>query len=562
MGVPGFFAWILKKFKSKILVKNPRNIPEYLFIDANCLFHPECFKTLELYSNETNIDKLEKNMFKRIVSYLDYIEGFVNPTKIMYISVDGTAPLAKINQQRKRRYKSMYDNAYKNKIKTKYKIKYNNLWNNTCITPGTEFMEKLHKYLLKHYEEKEKKSQIKYIYSSYYTAGEGEHKILQYIKNNTNTNTNTNTNAIVIYGLDADLIFLSMASNKNNIYLLREEMHFNNQKQDKDTIAQDLIYVSIDETKNAYNEVIFDMFDKFNLIKPKEKNLTDDLIFICFLLGNDFLPHFPSININHEGLDEILNSYVECVSETGEVIITHKQNEIIINNKVFISLLEKMGQKEEFYFKSILPRNIEYFKRKKFIGSTETEYNKKIWEFENLKNLNNSHDPVKLGVGNSEDWKFRYYEHYFYTSESENQKELIKELSIMYIEGIKWVSLYYFEKCNDWKWQYPYNHAPFISYLAQVIKYYKININDLFPIQFDKDKNEPIPMYAQLISVLPPACNNLLPEKYRTLISNTNIKDLFPIKFEIDTLYKTQHWQCDPILPCLDIERILCVIKF
>ena len=89
-------------------------------------------------------------MIKRILSYIDYLIGYVNPTTEVNISVDGVAPMAKMNQQRKRRFRSIDDSAIRNEIKVKYKIQGGADWNNTVITPGTEFMERLHKAILAH----------------------------------------------------------------------------------------------------------------------------------------------------------------------------------------------------------------------------------------------------------------------------------------------------------------------------------------------------------------------------------------------------------------------------
>ena len=61
MGVPGFFAWLLKKHKKSNIItsdiKTPVNI---LYIDTNCLIHPQCFKVLNFYNNTLAIDKLDK----------------------------------------------------------------------------------------------------------------------------------------------------------------------------------------------------------------------------------------------------------------------------------------------------------------------------------------------------------------------------------------------------------------------------------------------------------------------------------------------------------------------
>jgi len=127
MGVPGFFGWLLRNFKNKILLKKLDKRPSHLYIDANCLFHPECFKTIDNNPDIINLDELENLMFNNIIEYLDLIEKYVNPKQLMFIAVDGVVPMSKVNQQRKRRYKSTEENMMKNKLKDKHKIKYNNI---------------------------------------------------------------------------------------------------------------------------------------------------------------------------------------------------------------------------------------------------------------------------------------------------------------------------------------------------------------------------------------------------------------------------------------------------
>lgn len=551
MGVPGFFAWILKNFKKRILKNRLHERPKYLYIDANCLFHPECFKVLENL-NEANLTILENKMFERIINYLKFIENFVNPTTMMYISVDGSAPLAKINQQRKRRYKSVVDTKMKNELKLKFGMQIKDGWSNTVITPGTEFMERLHIRLINYYSNL--KSKLKYIYSSYHTPGEGEHKILQHIKKHT-----TDKDSIVIYGLDADLIFLAMASKRTNIYLLRESVHFGFKKEKENTdyfditldVAQDLIYVSIPETKNAYNEEIKRIIlgrNRTNFKITEATNFTNDLIFICFLLGNDFLPHFPSVNINKGGLDELVDSYIECLEESHDYLISFVNDEVQINHLFFAKLTEKMGLKEKRYFTQTLPNYEEKNRRKTCMA--EDEYSKELWNIENLRTAQ-IEDNIGLGIGEESDWKFRYYEHYF--KAIEHQKILVNELCKSYTEGIMWVTKYYFEKCSDWRWQYPYNIAPFISDMA-------IYLNEISNINNIKIRESGhIPIMTQLLAVIPPIHSKILPGSYQQIMINDNspIIDLFPIGVTLDMLYKDQYWKCDPMLPPMDIERVL-----
>jgi 5'-3' exonuclease len=217
MGVPGFFSWLLRNYKNKkdiITYDLPENTSiDNFYIDANCLFHPQCFKVIELLDDWKSESKLETKMMNRICNYLDYIINVVSPKKKVMISVDGVAPMAKMSQQRKRRYRSIDDLIIQEQIKERHNRNIKRRWSNTVITPGTEFMERLNQVLIKFIA---KRKDIKIVYSSYHSAGEGEHKILDDIRECPDSDTHC------IYGLDADLIFLAMASQKKNMYLLRE----------------------------------------------------------------------------------------------------------------------------------------------------------------------------------------------------------------------------------------------------------------------------------------------------------------------------------------------------
>ncbi len=149
-------------------------------------------------------------MFENITNYIEQLICMINPSKGVYIAV----------QQRQRRFKSMADKEFWDSIKIKYGIPITSSWNNSAITPGTEFMEKLHLYILEWIE----KQKMHIIYSSYKTSGEGEQKLAKFTISSHSENPNLRH---IIYGLDADLIFLSLLR-KSEIYLLRQNTEINN----------------------------------------------------------------------------------------------------------------------------------------------------------------------------------------------------------------------------------------------------------------------------------------------------------------------------------------------
>lgn len=545
MGVPGFFAWLLKNnTHNNIILHSLQNI-NALYFDANCLFHPKCFDILKLHSQETDIVRLEDLMIKRIIKYIDYIINFVKPSDLIYIAVDGVAPVAKINQQRKRRYKSVIDNEFMKELDKKYNKNKNNIWSNIVITPGTDFMIKLDESLNKYIKTIKN---AKVIYSSYKECGEGEHKIIRYIKNNNDKKRH------VIYGLDADLIFLAMsACNKHNdMYLLRE---FNHIKSIKHEITEDvnerLCYLSIENVINTYNEYIenklLDNADILDINFEETKfDFSKDFIILCFILGNDFIPTLPSINIRNYGIEYITEAYCKMFCYTKSYIYNIETKKIDINNLKLI--FEYLKDIEHEYFTQILPGYIRRIKQKKYTGSDR--YEEEIFNRDNLINISNN-DHIKLGTEAKDVYKFRYYEFNF--NSRINQSKMINKICKNYIDMIQWVCRYYFEiDMPSWRYYYQFNHAPFASDID-------VYLNKIDNLTYNIEYEDALPIESQLICIIPPQYNNIfnkkIQDKYNKIYMSDMTRYVLPNKVEIE-YDREQYWMCEPKLPILDIELI------
>ena len=557
MGVPGFFAWLLKKLETKkfrqtpiIHDKCPTSV-DTLYIDANCLFHPQCHKILAHYNTETDVNKLETKMIHRILEYIQFLIDFTTPTQV-FIAVDGPAPLAKLNQQRKRRYKSIQDTNIINQIKKTHGINPTTIWSNTCITPGTLFMEKLHLALVEYTN----KLHIKCIYSSYHTPGEGEHKILQELKLRPTT-----TSPNIIYGLDADLIFLSLASGKNDIYLLREKTELDKKHKpnpDINDVREELNVVSIDSVKSCINTIIgsimgsatqddyqfVDDNDRYKTVEPNQVDYTDDFIIVCYFLGNDFLPNIPSIDVKNDGMDLLLKVYSTIRTRTGEQFYTGTT----INRKFLHSFITDIAKYEKYYFEIKYPQY-----RSRFDNQTcrsDNPYEIDIWNFENVK-YECEPDLIRLGVGQHDAWKARYYEYYYNVQSKPSQLDLTHDMCKNYIEGIYWITKYYFESCISNIWQYNYYHSPFATDLARHL------MSTTFVPPTFKTTITITPM-VQLLAVISPLCKSLLPPSYAALMEYPSpIIDLFPVQVTVDSLYKHAQHKCIPFVPNINIERII-----
>jgi len=552
MGVPGFFLWFLKKHKGfKFVFEKDSEVKEQamddidaLLIDANCLLHPQCFKVLAENQKLTNKVQLEDKMIEGCIEYLKYIIEYSNPKKLIYIAIDGVAPIAKIKQQRMRRFKSVKDKFMTDRIKKKHNKEIGNNWNNSAITPGTDFMVRITDKM-KEFCEKYKLEGRKIIFSTANTPSEGEHKLLQYIREN------ENDYKYVIYGLDADLIFLALSTNRKEMYLLREAQEFDKKKSG----TEKLNYVSIDRLRDCIIHEINDLlYDEENDRNLEEDSIIRDFVFICYFLGNDFLPHIPSIDIKCynkkciNGLDLLLQAYAHTYDNIEEYLILIDEKKKITYNQAFLQMfLEYLSTfEDEFFFNMYNTKN---FVHK--CGSDDP-YDQEMHRIDNL--LFKTKNTIELGKDKPDDWKFRYYKQYYHTEV--NQRELVKNACDKYFEGLIWVANYYFNKCPSWEWYYPFDHAPFISDMADFIRKYDLN-----DITFKL--GEPIKPMEQLLCVLPPQSNFLLPKSCNWLMNSSNspIIYLYPNDYELDMMYKKKYWQCIPILPDLDIQAVKDSLK-
>jgi 5'-3' exonuclease len=532
MGVPKFFAWLQRNYKKKQFVfqreKTENEVIDnidWFLIDTNCLIHPICFETLakEQESGNTNINfkSLENKMINNVIAYIEKLINYVKPKEGIYIAIDGPVCAAKIKQQRQRRFRSVHDKELFNKIKEKYNKPINYYWNNSAISPGTKFMYKLHLKLL----EWSKNQKLKIIYSSANTPGEGEHKLLDFIKDNNKKNI---IKSYVTYGLDADLIFLMLVTGLDNVFLLREAQHFDNKKSE-----DELNYVSIKIMKDC----IFDSFNQENSeIKLDQKRVINDFIFLCYFLGNDFLPHLYGLDINKDGIEYLIRKYTETYMTIFDYLLSNDTKSI---NQGFLKLfLIKLAENED----AIMTSN--FSKKKMFRSNNSDPYEKEMDKINHV--LFKVNDPVGLGVDSN--YRVNYYKHYFDVDDDELE-EFVERLVKNYLIGIRWVTSYYFQENPDWNWYYPYDYPPFLSDISK----YLIKMNEIKFIL-----NKPMTPFEQLLTILPPQASYLLTPKLAKLVTNpkSSLSHLYPHDFDVDFLYKHKYYEGIPILPPLEIKLV------
>lgn len=548
MGIKHFWKEWLSKFPQFQAKKLPP--VSSLFIDVNGMFHPaageifgynsERLKRMHPKEREKELEKMYDKLVKmteeeRIFlvaeqfcnDLVELLQKF-NPSEYLVLAVDGVAPMAKITQQRKRRYEKSLgkdiDNE-ENKPEVKKVVKDPaTLFDTAAITPGTRFMQLMDGYI-KQFINNSIKLQTNIfppniIYSSYLTPGEGEHKIFEHIRAKQINLENPTSNVIV--GLDADLVMLTMLSDLPYLYLYQP-------RGDRPTI------INVDMMREYIHKDL-------NIIIPEHewidiKTTTRDFVVMIYLVGNDFLPNI----IAFDEVGESISNYMFSTYQRLKLPLTNESGDLNWNNmqkflealaKKEVKILEKTATRNFKYPFTILEKSVKKVHRETIEGSEEQlgAAIKATLDMEKFQNLwyNSALEP-KTEKGKKFMKKFKL-EGVPFTQMG------VLDMGYQYLYGLQWVLHYYqngTKACSS-RFVYPYHYAPLLTDLAVILDYFnkhdKAPSVDLVKTNISDPK---ISCIHQLIAVIPPTSWKLIPEPFRGLMY-TRFADIAPTKYKVE----------------------------
>lgn len=387
MGVPALFRWLSKKYPKIIYpveeeeeikvpdengdditipvnmaLANPNGTEfDNLYLDMNGIVHP-CTHPEGKPAPET-----EEEMMVEIFKYTERVVNMVRPRKLLFMAIDGVAPRAKMNQQRSRRFRSVQEAKEKEEARKESVALWEAMgkevsdeeknkvsWDSNAITPGTPFMDLLASSLRYWVVQKMNTDpgwkNIEVLISDAGVPGEGEHKIMDFIRRQRSNPGHDPNTRHVIYGLDADLIMLALATHEPHFRVLREDVFANDTSptacrmcgQEGHYAAQCTGTKAEIQKKPPSEKKPFIFLDVAILREYLEVELDvpnipfpfmleqalDDWVLLIFFVGNDFLPHLPSLEIREGAIDTLLKIWKRELPRMGGYLTNHGHLEL------------------------------------------------------------------------------------------------------------------------------------------------------------------------------------------------------------------------------------------
>merc|ERR1719193_2030721 len=281
-----------------------------LYLDMNGMIHPCCHPEYGCPPAD------ETEMMYKLFEYLDWIINMAKPRKLIYFAVDGVCPRAKMNQQRGRRFSAA---RYRAKQAGLGKIH----WDYNQITPGTEFMELVSKALTYYIKRKvsTEMEHVKMILSDSHCPGEGEHKIMSFIRHLRHDPKYDAKTRHVMYGADADLVFLALTLHEPNFFIIRETPELLSTAKPNSFREQRMTVVNIGAVRKNLQRKFEDKGLKDIPCGYDFERLLDDFVFLCVLGGNDFLPHLPHLDIRYGAVDYLLTVYYRATRKFSDYLV-------------------------------------------------------------------------------------------------------------------------------------------------------------------------------------------------------------------------------------------------
>ena len=512
MGIPSYYKRLADSIKG--LVIPHRSGSDFkcgtLLFDFNCMIYqiirdPER-RPFPGYHSGSDAEAWEQECCQAVVDYTVNIWKELGKPKQVFLGIDGVVPMAKIRQQRLRRFKSVW--TAEQELTRGIRQPGETRWDTNAITPGTAFMERLGSRLATLCKTHG------WTLSDASQPGEGEQKCMAFWRGLPSSN-----DPVVIYGLDADLILLclltrAMKEFKGPVWCFRESAEW--------------------ESANApFMRLSIDKLDEVLRTNSKLDALqwTMDYIGAMSFLGNDFVPHGLSLKIREGGHDRMIAQLKAL--HAGGMTFTKKQDGIWQYNLDAVRILVSAWSTDE------------EVKLKEFMKNKKRRVNYEEWD---LQPCVCAVEEKVLGDGKGglrADWRECMLREWF--GEGVSWSSICND----YTSGLQWILDYYTaQRAVAKTWIYPWSLPPAWSELSK-------NLDKEF--QAPTVSEDSIQPKEQLAMVLPLESWHLIRDK-KLASMPTAYPHFWPKKYGFFSAGKIFMWECEAELPLIHLPAVRSLI--
>lgn len=523
MGIPHFFGHIARSHPEVLLKPEARDLRRCsrLFLDFNCVVH-QCANVVLLASPSSpkaDTSTVSAAIITASIVYLDELIAVLRPRHGTYVAVDGVPPRAKMEQQRQRRFMSTWTCGASPVAKPPI------IWDRNMITPGTEFMQDLADALASWASA----CPDQRVVSDSNDPGEGEQKIFARLRGGTDMDHADDMDCV--FGLDADLCMMTVSL---------------------EPARADRIVILRDPADRSPMQFVDGRALRRAMLHEIEATESLEYAAMALCLGNDFVPALPGLIIVDGGVDLMTRLYrnqddsFRLIAADGHLDVAG-----------MTLLLGAVADQEDTMCRAAERRYYDRVRQRRSVvgGHTYTSASHPLhrpWPVEGT---------IRAGDAG---WRATYYRYLFgglmttSTSTSDDDGDLWR-ICREYCRALDWALRYVsMGDCLDEGWFYPHVHAP----TAQDLHRFMCSMTTTsFESLWSPCPSARIvvPPSLHLLAVLPIANAVLLrPAALANVHRDPELgcTHMYPIDFAIRTYLHTYLWQCQPLLPTMDLERL------
>jgi 5'-3' exonuclease len=524
MGGPLYYKFLCRHHPGALVHRPPR--VECLYLDFNGLVHQCVAESLPSRQPEQPALVSDTAIVQRVLAAMHRILRICCPRRLV-VAMDGVPPLAKMAQQRKRRFMNLSVDSG---------------WDTNAISPGTPFMRNLADAVRHTFPAA--------VVSDTLDPGEGEQKIRQQLQDLLQQPPPLGLplpggggGAHVVYCCDADLVQLCLLLCPcwfplMLMWPLGAWGRFCNRHRhtflDVRRLAQ-LLFV--DSSSPPTDTACF------------THRAARDHILLFALFGNDIVPGLPCLHLDDHDVQLVQSIYLQHIRGAGAWLVEAVEGDEHVtwgvSRPALLALLTRLQPHE----RACMTHKHEAFVRRGCPAGTASCYEA----------LHPRRQPA---------WRTAFYQLVLHSTSAilpvvdggpAAAPAAIKQVCHEFMASLDWLAAYYFHSGASPSWMYPFTHGPLVGDLVHYL-------NDQPKRRKCANHSRPAAAVSpdlHLLVVLPPSSAHLLPDpRWRAVHSDPVLgcQYMYPTHFTVVKYLKFAPCTYEPLLPAPCIWHLLSAI--